>query len=481
MRFNVVSRYIGMVLLLNAVFMLLSAMISAMNDMDTGFYPLILSFLLTTVLGAFPLIFVDRSDQLNNKEGYVIVVGSWLLSCFVGTFPYLLWGGEFGFANSWFESVSGFSTTGATILNDIEALPKGLLFWRSSTHWLGGVGVVMFALVILPSLGRTKMTLSSVELSTLAKENYRYRTQKIVQILLFVYVGMTITETILLRVAGMNWFDAVNHAFSTIATGGFSTKNQSIAYYNNGWIEVIISVFMLISGLHFGLIFATITGKANNIFKSEVSRYYMISLLVGAILVSLSLWQAGIYSSLLESLRYGLFHTIAVVTTSGFATTDANLWPHFAIVITIFFMLQCACAGSTSGGIKSDRVLLAAKIIKAKIRQQQHPNAIIRIKMNNVVQDNEVISFTMLFMVAYMALMLVGTLINAAFGIDLLTGFTMSAACIGNIGPGFGEVGSMNNYGALPSAVKFSSTLFMLLGRLEIFGFIQLFVIKWWK
>ena len=229
MRFNVVLRYMGLVLLLDAVFMLISAGISLLNNFDTGFYPLLLSFILTAVLGAFPLIFVEGGEQINNKEGYAIVVGAWIVSCMVGTFPYLLWGGEFDFVNSWFESVSGYTTTGSTILVDVEALPRGMLFWRSSTHLLGGVGVVMFALVILPALGRTKMTLSSVELSPLAKDNYRYRSQKIVQVLLTVYVGLVVAETILLKVAGMTWFDAVNHAFSTIATGGFRTRNLSIA------------------------------------------------------------------------------------------------------------------------------------------------------------------------------------------------------------------------------------------------------------
>lgn len=481
MRFNLALRYMGMVLLLNAAFMLISAVISALNGMDTGFYPLILSFLLTTVLGTFPQIFVDKSDQLNNKEGYVIVVGAWLISCLVGTFPYLLWGGEFDFINSWFESVSGFTTTGATVLNDVEALPKGLLFWRSSTHWLGGVGVVMFALVILPSLGRTKMTLSSVELSSLAKENYRYRTQKIVQILLFVYVGMTFIQTVLLKVAGMSWFDAVNHAFSTIATGGFSTKNLSVAYFNSVWIEFIIGVFMVLSGLHFGLIFATITGKSNNIFKSEVSRYYLISLFIGAAVIALSLWHAGTYPTLGKAIRYGFFQLASVATTTGFANTDSNMWTHLAIIISIFFTIQCACAGSTCGGMKCDRVLLAAKVIKAKVRQQQHPNAIIRIKLNNIVQDGEVVNFAILFIVAYVALIMIGTVLCALFGVDLLSGFTLIVACMGNVGPGFGAVGSLDNYSAVPPIVRLFSTLFMLLGRLEIFGLIQLFVIKWWK
>ena len=204
MRVDVVLRYVGVVMIFIALFMLLSAGISYVSGMDSAFYPLLLSSLLTALLGAFPLIFVERTEQITNKEGFCVVVGSWLVACVVGTFPYLIWGGEFSLVNAWFESVSGFTTTGSTILNDVEALPRGLQFWRFSTTWVGGMGVVMFALLILPSLGRNKLTLSNVELSTLAKDNYRYRTQIIVQILLVVYVGLTVVSTLLLKMAGMN-------------------------------------------------------------------------------------------------------------------------------------------------------------------------------------------------------------------------------------------------------------------------------------
>ncbi len=474
-------RYMGMVLLLDAGFMLLSALVSFANHMDTGFYPLLLSFTLTALIGAFPLIFVDRSEQITNKEGYVIVVGSWILSSFVGTFPYLLWGGEFDFVNSWFESVSGYTTTGSTILTNIEALPRGLLFWRSSTHLLGGMGVVMFALVALPALGRTKTTLSSVELSPLAKDNYRYRTQRMVEILLVVYVGMVVTETVLLKIAGMTWFDSVNTAFSTVATGGFSVRNQSIAYYNSALIESIVMLFMFLSSIHFGIIFATLTGKANNMFRSEVCRYYAACLLGGGAIIALSLWGAGLYPTFGSSLRYSMFQIMAYASTTGFATANCNLWTPLATAILIFISFQCACAGSTGGGIKADRILLSFKVLRAKILQQQHPNAIIRIKLNGVIQDNDIVNFAMVFIVIYIISVMIGTLIVAAFGLDIMTSFTCILASMSNIGPGFGVVGSQGTYASLPDAVKMTCTLFMLLGRLEIFGFIQLFLVSWWK
>ncbi len=481
MRLAVVLRYIGIIMLLNAAFMLLSAGISLINNTDSGFYPLMLSFVLTSILGVFPLIFVRKNDRINMKEAYAIVVGAWLTACIVGTFPYLLWGGEFSWPTAWFESVSGFTTTGSTALADVEALPKGLLFWRSSTHWLGGVGVVMFVLVVLPTVGRTKMTLSSVELSPMAKENYRYKTQKVIYILLSVYLGLTVLETICLKIAGMGWFDAINHAFSTVSTGGFSTKNASIAYYNSLAIEIIIMIFMLMSGLHFGLIFATLVGKRNNIFRNEVSRFYFATFLISGLLITFSLWHAGMYGSFFESLRYSLFQTAAVITTTGFATADTTLWTSLAIMLLLYLMFQCACAGSTSGGIKSDRVWLALKAIRLRILRQQHPNAVIRIKMNGVPQDNSVINFAMFFIVIYIMIICAGTIIVSATGEDLMTSFSLVATSMGNVGPGFGSIGSMSNYSEISSFVKIFSTIFMLLGRLEIFGLFQLFLMKWWR
>lgn len=481
MRYHLVLRYIGMVMLLNAAFMLLSAGISLLDGSDRGFFSLMLSGVLTAAMGAFPLIFVGKGDQLKMKEGYMVVVGAWVVSCVTGTFPYLLWGGEFNVASAFFESVSGFSTTGSTALNDIEALPRGLLFWRSCTHWLGGVGVVMFTLLVIPVLGRTKMTLSSAELSPMARDNYNYKSQKIVRILLSVYVGLTLVETVALMIAGMGWFDAVNHAFSTIATGGFSTRNTSIAYFDSGAIEGILAFFMLLSGVHFGVIYATISGKHNNMFRSEVCRYYFATFAVATLLITASIYRGGLYSTVGEALRHGYFQAASVFTTTGFATADTSLWPPLAMAVLLLLMFQCGCAGSTSGGIKTDRIWLTLKNLRALILRQQHPNAIIRIKLNGITQDDFVVSFAMLFIVVYMLAILAGTILIAATGLDLMTSFSMVAACMGNIGPGFGDVGSMANFSEISPFVKYICALLMLLGRLEIFGFIQLFLFRRWK
>lgn len=481
MRFHVVIRYIGLVMVIFALFMLLSAGIAWVSGPDSSYYPLLLSALLTALLGLFPLIFVQRTEQINSKEGYCIVVGSWLVACIVSMFPYLMWGGEFTLINAWFESVSGLTTTGASILTDIEALPRGLIFWRMSSAWVGGAGVVMFALLILPSMGRSKKMLSNVELSAVSHDDYHYRTQRIVQILLFVYVGLTLTTTLLLKFSGMNWFDALTHAMSASSTCGFSTKNLSIAHFNSPLIEAVLIGSMIMAGTHFGLVYATLIGSRNNIWRSELTRTYYTFLGVGGVVIALSLWLGEIYPDLVTSLRYALFQFVSLTTTTGFATADTNLWTSFAITLLIFASIICACAGSTSGGIKMNRLILAFKMLVARLKRQQHPNAIIRVRVDGVLQEDEVVHTAMIFIITYFMLMLLGTLINTLFGADLLTGFTSAVACMGNVGPGFGEVGSMNNFAAQPAVLKFSSTLLMLFGRLEIFGLVQLFFIKWWR
>ncbi len=481
MRFQVVLRYVGFVLLIFAGFMFVSAGIAWYSGPDSSFYPLLLSALLTVLLGAFPLIFVGRQEQITSKEGYTIVVGSWLVACIVGMFPYLMWGGEFTLINAWFESVSGLTTTGASILTNVEALPRGLAFWRMASAWIGGVGVVMFALLILPSMGRSKKMLSSVELSAVAKDDFHFRTQRIVQILLLVYVGLTGCSTLLLKLSGLNWFDALTHAMSAASTCGFSTKNLSIAHFGSLSVEMIIIATMIIAGMHFGLIYSSLMGSRNNIIRSEVARTYLLFLLCGGVLIALSLWINGIYPDLFTSLRYALFQFVAVVTTTGYATADSNTWTSFAIIILIFGSIVCACAGSTSGGLKMNRMILAYKVLLARLKRQQHPNAIIRVRVDGVLQEDEVIYTAMIFVVAYLVLLFLGTLLNTLFGTDLLTGFSSAVACLGNVGPGFGNVGSMSNYAMQPSVLKFIGTLLMLFGRLEIFGLVQLFFIRWWR
>lgn len=481
MRATVVIRYIGLVMQFIAAFMLASAAVSMLNDYDSAYYPLLLSSFMTALLGTFPLFFVERVEEIKTKEGYAIVVGSWLVACIVGMFPYLIWGGEFTIINAWFESVSGFTTTGASILNDIEFLPRGLLFWRASSAWIGGIGVVMFALVILPSMGKSRHMLTSVEMSSIAKDNFHYRSKVIFRLLTTIYFGLTLITTVALKYAGMTWFDAATHAMSSCSTCGLSTKNASVAFWDSPLIEGIMMAAMTLSAIHFGILYATLTGRKNNIFRSEVVRTYIGMMVVIALIIAFSLVAEEVYPSFGEAMRHASFQVVSITTTSGFATADTNTWPAIAIVLLVVCSVICGCAGSTSGGMKVDRVLIAAKVVRNRMKIQLHPNAIIRTKIDGIVQEDSTISLVMTFIVTYIILVLIGTVVYTLFGCDILTGFTASIACISNVGPGFGQVGSMSNFSELPTLLKLMSTMLMLIGRLEIFGLIQLLFIRSWR
>ncbi|MBN1277902.1 MAG: TrkH family potassium uptake protein [Deltaproteobacteria bacterium] len=479
MRPHIILRYIGLVLLFNAIFLFVSSLISALNS-DSSLFPLLYSAVISALFGTFPLIFVPPTKTISNKEGFIIVLSSWLLSCLVGCIPYILWGGEFSFTNAWFESVSGFTTTGSTILTDIEALPKGLLFWRSSTHWIGGIGIIIFVLSVLPSIGSARMTLYRSEMSSLAMNNFHYRTHKTIQILAIIYVGLTFLETLSLLLCGMNLFDAITHSFATIATGGFSPKNLSIAFYKNLSAEIVIMIFMILSGIHFGLLFVTISGNFNDIRKSSIVMYYLLALLIGTALTAVSL-HGNQFESWTDSLRYSAFQIISVGTSTGFATADSSVWPMFAKVLMIFFTLQCACAGSTSGGIKVDRIVIFWKSVKRKLIRLQYPNAVVPVKVDKAAVSDETVEMCLVYIIMYLAVTAVSTLVLTALGTDGLTAFSGTAATLGNVGPGFGAVGSISNYSSIPEFGKWIFTANMLLGRLEIFVLIMFFMPRSWR
>lgn len=478
MRFTVICRYIGFVLLINAGFMLLSALVSLYYDFDSGFYPLAMSSVLTGVLGAFPMIFVPKATDVTIRENYMILICAWILVCVAGMFPYMLWGGEFSPSTAWFESVSGYSATGASALPDVEALPRGLLFWRSMTHLMGGAGVVIFALLILPTIGRSKASLSSGEISVLAKDNFRYSSRKIVKLLLFVYVGMIAAQIILLCLAGMPLFDSVNMSVSTVATGGFCIHNTGVAYYDSALIEMIVALFLTLGGLHFGLIFGTITGRGKNIFTSEISRYYLISIGVVIVIMTFFLTYSGSYP-FWTSLRHSAFHVPSFMSSTAFTTANVSTWGAVPILLIIFMTIQCGCAGSTSGGMKADRIFLAMKAARVGFLQKRHPNAVIRIRIDRMVQDDPIVSAVLLYFFIYLSIMFVGAVVLAASGLDLATAFSSSLASVGNIGSGFGEIGPGHSFAGFSPFAKFVCTAMMLLGRLEIFGLLHLFSFKW--
>jgi trk system potassium uptake protein TrkH len=480
MRPHVIFRYVGIVLLFNGGFLLVSAAISLYHH-QSDFLPLLYSAIITILFGVFPLIFVPPSSQIFNIEGLVIVVSSWLLSCVVGVLPYILYGGEFTLVNAWFESVSGFTTTGSSILNDVEALPFGLLFWRAATHWIGGIGIIVFVLAVLPAIGPASMLLSRSEISPLAMKNFQYRTQKTLKIVLIVYLSLTFLETVSLIACGMGVFDAVTHSFATIATGGFSTKNASVAYFRNPAVEIVIIVFMILSGIHFGVLFAAASGRFREMWRSSTVRFYVGAMAAGTLMVTVSIHGGGVYEKWADAVRYAAFQVASVGTSTGFATADSGGWPPFAILVMIYFTLQCACSGSTSGGIKVERIQIFWKSIRTKIRKLKYPKAVVPLRMDNSVVSEEVVTTTLLFIVFYLAVVFVSTLLLTGMGVDILSAFSGTAASMGNVGPGFGTLSSLSNYSRLPELGKLVLTVVMLLGRLEIFGLILFFSVRTWK
>lgn len=478
MRPHILFRYSGIILLFNSGFLLLSSAVSLYYN-DTALLPLLYSSLIAGLLGIFPILFVPPATDISNNEGFTIVVANWLVSCLIGILPYVLWGGPFTLTDAWFESVSGFTTTGSTILEDIESLPGGLLFWRATTHWIGGIGIIVFTLSVIPSIGRAGMVLYRSEMSSLAAESFRYRTKKTLQIIVMTYVSLTLAETVALCFCGLTLFDAVTHAFATIATGGFSTKNLSVAAFQNPAAEAVILLFMLLSGLHFGLLFAALKGQPRELWRSPVARYYLSAMVIGVALVT-SVVHGTVFPGWGESLRHGAFQLISLGTSTGFATADSANWPGFAQLIMIFFTLQCACAGSTSGGIKTDRILIFWKGILKRVKLTRHPHAVITTKIGGTTIEDDVLESVLLYIGLYLAIVFLSTLLLSAMGVDVLSAFSGSAAAMGNVGPGFGTVSSLGNFAGMPQAGKWVLSFAMLMGRLEIFGVI-LFVSAWSK
>ncbi len=469
MDIKAISLNVGKALQINALFMLISIGVSIANDFDSAFTPLAISFLITFITGLFPLIFVKNAPPISLKAGYITIVLSWLLSFIFGMLPYVLWGGEFTLVNAWFESVSGYTTTGSTILTDIEVLPRSLLFWRSSTHFIGGLGVIVFLLMILPDFSPFKLKLTHLELSSLSKEGYKYKSGKTAMVMLSVYIGLAIAETLCLWAAGMSVFDAVNHAFSTVATGGFSTKNLSIMHYDSVAIDIIIIIFMILSSMHFGAIFASFAKHSLKPLKHPVIRYYLGVIAAISILVAFSLRLGGGYDSWGRSFLDATFQTVSFISTTGFGQADNATWPVFANLLLMFAVFHCGCAGSTTGGIKADRALIALNAIWNDLLKRLHPSSLFRIKVGSHILSEDSITSVFLFIVMYVFVIIISFILVSICGVDIGEAISGTISSLGNAGPGLGDIGTMGNFSALPASAKLIFSIDMFLGRVEIF------------
>lgn len=469
MNIKAISTNIGKALLINALFMFISILISIFNGFDSAFTPLLISFLVTFITGTFPFIFVKESRAASLQDGFLTIVLSWFLSFIFGMLPYVLWGGEFTLVNAWFESVSGYTTTGSTILTDIEALPESLLFWRSSTHFIGGLGVIIFLLMILPEHSPAKLKLSHLELSALSREGYRYKTSTITRVMVSVYIGLILVETLLLWGAGMTLFDAVNHAFSTVATGGFSTKNISIMYYDSVAIDIIITVFMAMSAMHFGVLFAIFAQRSLKPLRHSVTKYYFSIITVFSLIITLSLMVQGEYGSWGKAALDSVFQTVSYLSTTGFGQADNATWPLLANTILLIAAIHCGCSGSTTGGIKADRMFIAFKAIQGDFQKRLHPSSLFRTKVGGKALNDSTVSSVFLYIVLYISVLLISFLLTLICGAGISEAFSGTLSSLGNVGPGIGALGTMGNYSGLGPMVKFIFTIDMFLGRVEIF------------
>ncbi len=469
MNIKAISVNVGKALLVSALFMALSIGVSLLYGRDSGFGPLMISFVITLVVGAFPFIFVKNVPTLSMKDGFVAIVVAWVLSFIFGMMPYVLWGGEFTLINAWFESVSGYTTTGSTILNDVEALPKSLLFWRSSTHYIGGLGVVVFLLLVMPEASPYRLKLANMELSALSKDGYRYKSTKVVWVIISVYIGLTVTSFLALWAAGMPVFDAVNHAFSIAATGGFSTRNLSIAAFDSTLIDVVSMIFMAIAAIHFGLLYGVFATRSFRPLNNSVVKYYFATIIVVTVIIAFSLMTEGGYSSWGRAFLDASFNVVSYISTTGFANCDNSAWPWLAAVMLIFISFHCGCSGSTTGGIKIDRLIISYKALSTEIRRRLHPASVSHVRMGGHNLPGNTVGAVMMFIVVYTLVIFASVVLVMVFGTDASDAVTGVIASVGSVGPGVGELGSLGNYSGQLVSAKLIYTFDMFLGRLEIY------------
>lgn len=469
MNVKAISVNVGKALLVSALFMFLSLIISMLEGRDAAFGPLLISFIITLLVGSFPFIFVKGIQPLSLKDGFLTIVLSWLLSFIFGMLPYVLYGGEFTLINAWFESVSGYTTTGSTILNDIEALPRSLVFWRSSTHYIGGLGVVVFLLLVIPEASPYRLKLTNMEMSSLSKEGYRYKSSKVVRVITTVYVTLTVTSFFALWAAGMPLFDAVNHAFSIAATGGFSTKNMSVGAFGSDAINLVVLFFMAVCAMHFGLIYAVFATGSLKPLKNSVVRYYFGSIAVMSMIIMFSLMTKGGYESWGRALLDSSFTVVSYLSTAGFAICDNSTWPWLAGVVLLLASFQCGCAGSTTGGIKVDRIIIAFKAISNEIRHRLHPSSVSHARLSGQHLADDAVNAVLMYIVVYFLVIFVSILAVILCGTEAKEAVSGVIASVGSVGPGLGELGCLDNYSAQPAMAKFIYSFDMFLGRVEIY------------
>ena len=440
-----------------------------------------------------------KAQDLRVREGFAIVALAWFVLSLIGGLPFVLGGVLGSYTDAFFETMSGFTTTGATILGGadtpaIEAIPNAFLFWRSLAHWLGGMGVIVLMLAIMPVLGVGGMQLFKAEVPGPSADKLTPRVRDTAKRLWYIYVGITVVQVLVLLPA-MSFFDAVNHAFATMATGGFSTRNGSVADYDSAYIDWVLALFMYLAGVNFALHYRFLRGQMITVFRDTEFKVYTGIVVGASVLLALGTWQpvaaalpdaaatAGplVYPSFIEALRYGVFQALAIITTTGFGTADYEIWPPLALIVIFLLFFVGGMAGSTGGGVKVIRHVLVFKNSFKEIRQLIHPQAVIPIRLGDKVVSKDVMRNVLSFLILYIAAITFGTLVMGLLGFDLLSAVGVAISSVGNIGPAFGTFGPTENYAHLPAIGKWVMAILMMAGRLEIFTVLILFVPSFWR
>ncbi len=479
--FRTVLLVLGMLLGVEAIFMLLSGVVAVAysgNDIVALFG----AAAICLCMGGL-LYFTNRkaSRSVGKKEAYLIVALGWIVMSLMGTLPFVLHGGIPRFTDALFETVSGFTTTGASILDNIEALPYGLLFWRSLTQWLGGMGIIVLSIAIFPLIKVGGMQLFIAEVPGVTYDKLHPRITGTAKRLWFLYLGFTVVEAILLHVAGMSVFDAVNHAFTTMSTGGYSTRQASIAYWDSPAIHYIIIVFMFLAGTNFTLLYFGIKLKIKKIWNNDEFKFYMFIMLMASLILAIGLYHF-MHMDAESSIRYALFQVVSILTTTGYATVDYITWvPSYLWVILFMLMFIGGSAGSTSGGIKSVRILLLLKNSYLELKRIMHPNAVIPVHFNRQGLASGVMSNIMAFVIFYLIIFIISTLIMSLFGLDIVSAMGAVAACLGNVGPAVGKLGPAYTYAFLHDGAKVFLSFLMVLGRLELFTVLLIISPVFWR
>jgi len=478
MKISSVFHVIGLLLVFVGLFMIFPAIFSLIYD-EGDLYPLLISMAITIAFGLIIFKVTSIKGDIQIREGFAIVTLGWLFTAIFGALPFVLSGVTSSYTDAFFETMSGFTTTGATILKDIEVVPHGILFWRSLTHWLGGMGIIVLGVAILPILGVGGMQLFKAEVPGPTPDKIRPRVAQTAKILWGVYLLFTVIETVLLMFGGMDLFDALCHTFGTMATGGFSTKNLSIGHYDSMYIHYVIIIFMAIAGINFTLHYRVLSGKPGAYWKDAEFRFYIYIVLVCTVIVMAC--NVGTYKSLEELLRVSLFQVVAITTTTGYGTADFGLWIPLAQMLLFCLMFVGGCAGSTGGSMKVMRVMLLLKHGLIELRKLIHPQGVFVLKVGRTSVREEVMLNVLGFFMFYVFFFVIASLIMAGLGLDIISAIGSVAATIGNIGPGLGSVGPSFNYAHISMAGKWLLSFCMLLGRLEIFTVIVLFHPELWR